>query len=84
MSALIEELGALFEILEVCKDDLKKLLICDHPPSDLLERIDQERSNIAAVKHLIVDLKAHVALKELHKYVTDEFSMTRPVRSVCS
>lgn len=83
MSALIKELGALFEILEVCKDDLKNLLMLDHPPTDLLERIDRERSTMDDIKYLITDLKAQIACKELHTYVMDEFGMARRPGSVC-
>jgi len=82
MSALIHELGALFEILEVCKGDLENLLRCDHPPSDLLMRIDKERSTIKDIEYLIVDLKAQIACKELHKYMIDEFKMTQDMMRV--
>jgi len=82
MSRLIHELGALFEILDVCKHDLVELLRCDHPPSDLLARIDKERSTIKDVEYLIVDLKAQIACKELHKYILDEFKMTQDMMRV--
>ena len=74
MSALIHELGALFEILDVCKHDLEKLLRCDHPPSDLLARIDKERATIQDIEYLIVDLRAQVAAQELHKHLMREYA----------
>ena len=82
MTALIHELGALFEILDVCKHDLVKLLRCDHPPSDLLARIDKERGTIQDIEYLIVDLRAQIAAKELHKYILDEFKMTQEMMRV--
>jgi hypothetical protein len=75
MPALIKELNALFEILDVCKEDLKTLLALDHPPADLLERIDRERSTMQDIKYLIADLKAQIAAKELHKYMMNEYTM---------
>jgi hypothetical protein len=75
MSALIQELNALFEILDVCKGDLKTLLTLDHPPMDLLDRIDQERSTMQDIEYLIADLKAQIACKELHKYMMNEYTM---------
>lgn len=75
MSALIQELNALFEILDVCKEDLKTLLRLDHPPADLLERIDRERSTVADIEYLIVDVQAQIACKELHQHLMREYSM---------
>lgn len=75
MSALIQELNALFEILDVCKGDLKTLLTLDHPPMDLLDRIDRERSTMGDIEYLIADLKAQIACKELHKYMMNEYTM---------
>ena len=83
MRALIEELGALFEILEVCKADLESLLRCDHPPADLLERIDRERGTMEDIKYLIADLKAQIACKELHNYMMNEYAMTRQMGRIC-
>lgn len=83
MFTLIEELGALFEILETCKEDLKKLLMCDHPPADLLERIDRERGTMEDIKYLIADLKAQIACKELHTYMMNEYAMTRQMGRMC-
>ena len=80
MPALIQELGALFEILEVCKHDLKTLLELDHPPSDLLERIDKERKTMEDIKYLIADLKAQIACKELHKYMMNEYAMVHQMK----
>jgi hypothetical protein len=80
MSALIQELDALFEILDVCKEDLKTLLEIDHPPADLLERIDRERSTMEDIKYLIADLKAQIACKELHKYMMNEYTMTQQMK----
>ena len=80
MSALIQELNALFEILDVCKEDLKTLLELDHPPSDLLERIDKERKTMEDIEYLIADLKAQIACKELHKYLMSEYTMTHQMK----
>ena len=83
MSALIQELNALFEILDVCKEDLDKLLRCDHPPSDLLARIDRERSTMEDIKYLIADLKAQIACKELRKYMMNEYAMVHRMKRMC-
>lgn len=80
MSALIQELNALFEILDVCREDLKTLLTLDHPPADLLERIDRERSTMEDIKYLIADLKAQIACKELHKYMMNEYTMVNQMK----
>lgn len=74
--ALNAELNALFEILAVCKNDLYILLTQDHPPADLLERIEHERSTMDDIEYLITDLKAQMACKEIHKYMMDEYTMT--------
>jgi hypothetical protein len=80
MSALIQELNALFEILDVCKEDLKTLLTLDHPPVDLLARIDRERSTMADIEYLIADLNAQIACKELHKYMMDEYTVVHQMK----
>tara|TARA_B110000971_G_scaffold203036_1_gene223254 strand:- start:14 stop:268 length:255 start_codon:yes stop_codon:yes gene_type:complete len=80
MQHLIQELNALFEILEVCKNDLKALLMQDHPPEDLLERIDYENSTMEDIKYLIADLKAQIAAKELHVYMMSEYTMIRQMK----
>jgi hypothetical protein len=74
--ALNSELNALFEILAVCKNDLYILLTQDHPPTDLLDRIEHERSTMDDIEYLITDLKAQMACKEIHKYMMDEYTMT--------
>ena len=83
MSALIQELDALFEILDVCKEDLKTLLTLDHPPVDLLARLDRERSTMADIEYLIADLKAQIACKELHKYMMNEYTMVHQMNRLC-
>jgi hypothetical protein len=80
MPTLIQELDALFEILEVCKHDLKTLLELDHPPTDLLERIDKERKTMEDIKYLIAEVKAEIACKELHKYMMDEYAMIHQMK----
>lgn len=83
MPTLIQELNALFEILDVCKEDLKTLLTLDHPPVDLLARIDRERSTMADIEYLIADLKAQIACKELHKYMMNEYTMVHQMNRLC-
>ena len=70
-----DELRALFEILEVCEKDLKELLMRDHSPADLLERIDKDRQTIDDINYLIADLKAQIAARQLHKAAMREYSM---------
>lgn len=80
MPTLIQELDALFELLEVCKHDLKTLLELDHPPSDLLERIDKERKTMEDIEYLIADVKAQIACEKLHKYLMSEYTMTHQMK----
>tara|TARA_B100000768_G_C11271449_1_gene373660 strand:- start:37 stop:291 length:255 start_codon:yes stop_codon:yes gene_type:complete len=80
MQSSVAELNALFEILDVCKNDLHVLLTQDHPPADLLKRIEQERSTMDDIEYLITDLKAQMACKEIHRYMMDEYSMMHQMK----
>ena len=76
----VHELRALVEILDVCYTDLHDLLMTDHPPSDHLEKIAKERQTIEDIEYLIADVKAEIACKELHKYMMNEYTMTKSMK----
>jgi len=64
----VHELIMLYEILDVCYKDLHHILMCDHPPRDIFERIEKERNMIFSIENLILDLKTDIARKELYNY----------------
>ena len=66
------ELHALYEILDVARADLQRLLTADHPPADYLAKIATERKTIEDIEYLVADLEAQIASKDLHKYIMDQ------------
>jgi hypothetical protein len=69
------ELRSLLEILDICYKDLHRLLMCDHPPPNAMELISKEREAIHDIEHLIADVKAEIACKELRKYISKTYTM---------
>ena len=63
----VHELEALVEILETAQLDLHRLLVADHVPFDVGERIAKERKTITDIEYLIRDIQADIALNELKK-----------------
>lgn len=69
------ELQALVEILEIAKFDLHRLLIADHVPFDISDKIAKERKTIADIEFLIYDIRVELALKDLKREYMQIYSL---------
>lgn len=69
------ELQVLVEILEIAKLDLHRLLIADHVPFDISDKIAKERKTIADIEFLIHDIHVELALKDLKREYMQIYSL---------
>jgi hypothetical protein len=66
---------ALFEILEIAKLDLHRLLVADHVPFDISDKIAKKRKTIADIEFLIYDIRVELALKDLKRQYMQTYSL---------
>ena len=75
----VHELQALVEILEIAKLDLHRLLIADHVPFDISDKIAKERKTIADIEYLIHDIQVELALKDLKREYMQTYSLVNSI-----
>ncbi len=62
---LRQELQALEEVLDIAREDLRKLLTCTHLPEDGIALITRERTIVADLEWLVYDASSRIAMREL-------------------
>jgi len=80
--AKVHELQALVEILEIAKLDLHRLLIADHVPFDISDKIAKERKTIADIEFLIQDIQVDLALKDLKREYMQTYSLANGMNTL--
>ena len=78
----VHELQALVEILEIAKLDLHRLLIADHVPFDISDKIAKERKTIADIEFLIHDIQVDLALKDLKREYMQTYSLANSMNTL--
>ena len=73
---------ALVEILEIAKLDLHRLLIADHAPFDISNKIAKERKTIADIEFLIHDIRVDLALKDLKREYMQTYSLVNSMNTL--
>ena len=73
---------ALVEILEIAKLDLHRLLIADHVPFDISNKIAKERKTIADIEFLIHDIRVDLALKDLKREYMQTYSLVNSMNTL--
>ena len=61
-----EILKALYEILNITKNDLKLLLTVDHPPKNYFTKIDKEMSTIKDLSELIQEYESKIVIQTFY------------------
>ena len=61
-----EILTALYETLNIARNDLKILLSVDHPPSDYFVKIDKEMSTIKDLTELVHYYESKIVVKTFY------------------
>ena len=75
----VQELQALVEILQIAKLDLRRLLIADHVPFDVSEKIAKERKTISDIEFLIHDIRVELALEDLKREYIQTYSLVNSI-----
>jgi len=63
--SLQQELQAFREVLDIAREDLRKLLTCTHLPEDGIALITRERRTVADLEWLVYDASSKIAMREL-------------------
>jgi len=61
-----EILKALYEILNITKNDLKLLLTVDHPPENYFTKIDKKMSTIKDLSELIQEYESKIVIRTFY------------------
>lgn len=62
---LHQQARVLEEVLDITRQDLHRLLTCDHLPEDGIAQINAEKDRVVALEWLVCDTRARIAMREL-------------------